>query len=159
MIYTVLWDDFYNMYSIFRWNSYQNIRTYFKKLGSLTLLKYHLYKNLFRLNWKIQALIRGLLLYYNNRFLTITYTFLSICYLSPNTNHKILRTEHLASNLITREQIFSISYKQFTNTNNWRRLYRSIKYKFRGLGGSRRPFVLSEINLGSFSDKTSLGIT
>ena len=92
-------------------------------------------------------------------FLTITYTFLSICYLSPNRNHKILRTEHLVSNLITREQIFSISYKQFTNTNNWRRLYRSIKYRFRGLGGSRRPFVLSEINLGSFSAKTSVGIT
>ena len=34
-IYFVLWDDIYN---IFKWNSYENIRTYFQNLGSLNLL-------------------------------------------------------------------------------------------------------------------------
>ena len=37
MIYIVLWDDIYN--KKFQWNSYENIRTYFKNLGSLNLLQ------------------------------------------------------------------------------------------------------------------------
>ena len=51
------------IYSIFRWNSYENRRTYFKNFGNLHCFKYHLYKRLFRLTENLQVLIRELLLY------------------------------------------------------------------------------------------------
>ena len=38
MIYTVLWDDIYNIYSIFRWHSYENIRTYLGKIEKFRFL-------------------------------------------------------------------------------------------------------------------------